>query len=113
MTARLGLPDVDTVATWAQDVLPAAVLHLAALQSAVAGRLASTVQIAPLLPPPATNGAPDVDLLTSAEAAAVLKVSRKWLYRHAHRLPFARRLSRHELRFSRRGLEEHLARCRA
>src|SRR3990172_1692446 len=39
-------------------------------------------------------------LLPAAEAAILLGVSIKWLYRHSKRLPFARQLSRRVLRFS-------------
>ena len=55
--------------------------------------------------------APD-RLLTAPEAAALLQTSVKWVYRTAAagRLPFARHLSPHVLRFSQRGLEMWLAR---
>jgi len=49
------------------------------------------------------------DLLTAPEAAAMLKISPRWLYRHAKTLPFARRLSRKVLRFSRAGIARWLA----
>jgi predicted DNA-binding transcriptional regulator AlpA len=49
------------------------------------------------------------DLLTVDGAAAVLKVSPRWLYRHAPTLPFARKLSRKVLRFSRSGISRWLA----
>jgi len=49
------------------------------------------------------------DLLTVSEAAALLKVTARWLYRHAGKLPFTRRLSRKVLRFSRTGLERWIA----
>lgn len=42
--------------------------------------------------------------LTPKETARLLGVSLHWLYRHAKRLPFARRLSRKCLRFSEAGL---------
>jgi predicted DNA-binding transcriptional regulator AlpA len=45
-------------------------------------------------------------LLTAEEAAAILKVSSRWLYRHAKKLPFTRRLSRKVLRFSEAGLRK-------
>ena len=44
------------------------------------------------------------DLLTVEEAAGMLRVSPRWLYRHAKTLPFARKLSPKVLRFSRSGL---------
>lgn len=51
----------------------------------------------------------EADLLTVDEAAALLRLSRRWLYRHAKTLPFARKLSRKVLRFSRSGLARWLA----
>jgi len=58
------------------------------------------------------RGAPEIAddrLLTPQEAAAVLSVPIPWLYRHAPRLPFTRRLSRKRLRFSELGLRNYLA----
>ena len=49
-------------------------------------------------------------LLAPAEAAGLLRVSVRWLYRHASRLPFTRRLSRKALRFSEAELIRYLAR---
>jgi excisionase family DNA binding protein len=49
------------------------------------------------------------DLLTVDEAAEVLRVSPRWLYRHARHLPFTRKLSRKVLRFSRSGINRWLA----
>lgn len=43
-------------------------------------------------------------LLTVEEAGKLMCVSRRWLYRHADKLPFARRISRKNLRFSEAGL---------
>ncbi len=54
----------------------------------------------------------DGDLLTIDEAASMLRVSPRWLYRHARTLPFSRKLSRKVLRFSRAGAERWLARQR-
>lgn len=51
----------------------------------------------------------DDRLLTPAETAAILGVTPRWLYRHAHRLPFARRLSRKVLRFSEVGTHKYAA----
>jgi hypothetical protein len=47
--------------------------------------------------------------LTADEAAALLKVERKWLYRRANALPFTRRLSRKKLLFSESGLRRWMA----
>jgi predicted DNA-binding transcriptional regulator AlpA len=51
--------------------------------------------------------------LTVRNAARRLKVSKKWLYRHADELPYTRRVSPKVLRFSERGIEEALARQRS
>jgi hypothetical protein len=48
-------------------------------------------------------------LLTVEEAAAALQVSPRWLYRNAKNLPFARKLSRKVLRFSRAGMDRWTA----
>jgi predicted DNA-binding transcriptional regulator AlpA len=48
-------------------------------------------------------------LLTPKETAAVLGVPVRWLYRHYHQLPFARRLSRKLLRFSEIGVRTWIA----
>jgi hypothetical protein len=52
------------------------------------------------------------ELLTVHEAAAMLKVTPRWLYRHAAKVPFSRKLSRKVLRFSRPALLRWLARQR-
>jgi hypothetical protein len=62
--------------------------------------------------PPAQS--PELDRnLTAEEAGAILGVTPRWLYRHAHRLPFTRRLSWKVLRFSERGLTRWAAARRA
>jgi excisionase family DNA binding protein len=66
-------------------------------------------QVAPPMGPPQPVVAPD-RLLTAVQAAAVLGVSKRWLYEHAGRLPFARRLSRRALRFSEAGLRRWINR---
>ena len=43
-------------------------------------------------------------LLTPDQAAEFIGVNRRWLYRHAAKLPFTRRISRKSLRFCERGL---------
>ncbi len=51
------------------------------------------------------NGHGEEDsLLTADEAAPLLNVTVRWLYRRASKLPFTKRLSRRNLRFSRAGL---------
>jgi len=48
-------------------------------------------------------------LLTPEEAGRLLGVTPRWLYRHANRLPFTKRISRKALRFSEVGLQRWLA----
>ncbi len=59
----------------------------------------------PPLSGPSSNG--HERLLTAAQAAERMGISRPWLYKNADRLPFTVRLSRRVL-FSARGLEEWL-----
>jgi len=54
-----------------------------------------------------TNGADR--LLMAEEAAKTLAVSPDWLYRHAKRLPFTRKLGPKMLRFSYQGIQKYLA----
>lgn len=53
---------------------------------------------------PAETKPQDGRWLTAVEAASLLRVTPRWLYRHQKKLPFARRLSRKCLRFSEAGL---------
>ena len=48
-------------------------------------------------------------LLTAEKAAEFLSVSPDWLYRHAHQLPFTRKLGPKMLRFSYQGIQKYLA----
>ncbi len=48
-------------------------------------------------------------LLTPQEAATILGQSVPWLYRHAAKFPFTRRISRRNLRFSEAGLRRWIA----
>ena len=47
-------------------------------------------------------------LLTITEAAALLKTTKDWLYRHWGELPFTVRLSPRQLRFSAKGIERYI-----
>jgi predicted DNA-binding transcriptional regulator AlpA len=54
--------------------------------------------------------APEKDrLLSPKEAAEILGQDVRWLYRHANELPFTRRISRKNLRFSEAGLRRWIA----
>ena len=105
------LQDPQRVAEVPAEHVPALLCQLSVLQTALAARLAAG-------PPaqqgngPAPSPAPD-RLLTVAEAAALLRASPKYLYRHHKRLPFARPLGRRMLRFSEAGLQKWLAQKRA
>lgn len=89
------------------SVVPSLMAQTAALQVALAARLAGISSHSDV---PATAHQPEAEhLLTPTEAAALLGVTVTWLYRHASRLPFTRRLSRKALRFSEAGLRRWLA----
>jgi hypothetical protein len=56
-----------------------------------------------------STGTEQDNLLNSEQAAAIIGVSSRWLFRHAAKLPFTRRISRKNLRFSEAGLRRWLA----
>jgi len=96
----------DRVEKCPAEIIPALLGALAGLQMSLLAQL-----LARGLPPtPAPRTLPDPDrLLTAVEVAPMLKVSPRWLYRHAGKLPFTKRLSRKALRFSELGLQRYLA----
>lgn len=49
-------------------------------------------------------------LMTAGEAAKLLQVSERWLYKHADRLPYAVRLSENVVRFSQQKIQEEIQR---
>jgi excisionase family DNA binding protein len=59
-----------------------------------------------------TNGPQTDRLLSASEVARRLGVSRRYVYDHADRFPFTRRLGSGTVRFSECGLERWLARQR-
>jgi hypothetical protein len=77
------------------------ITRLSSLQTALAARL---IRIPTNLNQNESLPEGEDELLTTADAAKLLNVSEDWIYRRADRLPFARRLSRKALRFSRVGL---------
>ena len=99
LARRVPLEALDQVAV---EDLPAVVLYLAALQSAAAARLTA----APRPVPVSRNGSEA--LLDVREAAARLNLSVDWLYRHAKKLRFTRRVGR-AVRFDSAGLARWLA----
>src|SRR5262245_53269208 len=75
--------------------------RLAALQTALVARLKNrSFEAAPY-----EQG--NDDCLDIREAAKLLRMSPSWLYRHAARLPFARRVGRRTLRFSAAGIRKY------
>jgi hypothetical protein len=82
------------------DRIPTLLAQLAALQTVLAARLIATPGSAEA----EVHKGEHEELLRPEEAADLLSVSVKWMYRHANGLPFTRRLSRKALRFSKAGL---------
>jgi predicted DNA-binding transcriptional regulator AlpA len=97
----------ERVADVPLSAVPQLLAQIAAIQATLAARLArASVES----DESARTQAPESErLLAPLEAAALLGVTVSWLYRHAGRLPFARRLSRKALRFSESGLRRWLA----
>jgi helix-turn-helix protein len=113
IAAMMTLPDFNPL-TVPADQIPAALVALAAQQSELAAQ-AAALAARLLTPTPASEAAADEadHLLTTVEAAAILRRSVKWLYRHQKNLPFARKLSERSWVFSEQGLRRWLARQRA
>lgn len=84
---------------------------VASLRAVVAVESPPLSSPAPVNAAPASSAPPwsEGDVLTIDEAASMVKLSKRWLYRHAKALPFARKLSRKVLRFSRAGITRWLA----
>ncbi len=91
MAANLTLPDAGE---FAFEDIPPAIAQLAGLQTALSARLIIERQD----PVPEEE---DV-ILDVEETAALLKISKQWLYMKSKNLPFTRRIG-NRLRFSKRG----------
>jgi hypothetical protein len=89
MNGPLNLPDPSAIATVPQEHLPALLVHLAALQAAVAARLAKDKRDE-LDPPPRAPVEPD-RRLRAKEAAVIIGCSVRWLRQHGQSLPSYRR----------------------
>jgi len=91
------------------DVIPRILGELEVLRAGLLVRLITHPATA--TPPGGANtkSQPLDRLLSPTEAAALLKVTTRWLYRHHRSLPFTKRLSRRALRFSEEGLRRWLA----
>jgi predicted DNA-binding transcriptional regulator AlpA len=96
------LSDPERVDDLEPAAIPAIVGELETLRARLWVRLQAAQ--APAVAAPSSNGEAD-HLLTAKEAAPLLGVAPRWMYRHADDLPFARRLTGGTLRFSARGLE--------
>jgi predicted DNA-binding transcriptional regulator AlpA len=82
--------------------IPSIVAELTAQQAAILTALGIlTTRIVVQQPVPAETGD---RLLTADEVAEALGVTKRWVQRRARRLPFARRLSEHAVRYSEGGL---------
>jgi hypothetical protein len=99
-------PEVDrfievldlTIAATPQEDLPALITVLSAKAAAAAARILSAPRVGDV-----DHKGPDGNVPVH-DAARRLGVSPDWLYKNAHRLPFALRIGR-RLLFSARGLE--------
>jgi predicted DNA-binding transcriptional regulator AlpA len=97
----------ERVADMPLPAVPSLLAEIARLQASLVARLErAPIETAEPVPVQALESE---RLLAPPEAAALLGVTVSWLYRHARRLPFARRLSRKALRFSEPGLRRWLA----
>lgn len=96
--------DPERIGNVAPDALPALIGEAESLRALLWARLQTAP--APAAPAPASNGTGPDRLLTADQAAELLGVDRRWMYRHKAKLPFTRKLSEGTLRFSSRGLEK-------
>jgi Helix-turn-helix domain len=96
------LPDFDPASLPAEQI-PAVLIQLAGLQTALAVRLMAAPAPAP------QTAALDDEMLTTDEAAKLLRRAPSWIYRNAHKLPFVKRLSQRSMLHSKKGVERYLA----
>jgi predicted DNA-binding transcriptional regulator AlpA len=92
------------------DRIPSLVVELASEQSvlsALQGALSARLLVSQLSA--ATRESSGERLLTAEEVATVLGVTRRWVQRRARRLPFARRISDHAIRYSECGLKRWMS----
>jgi predicted DNA-binding transcriptional regulator AlpA len=91
------------------DRIPGLLAQIAAEQSALAAL--QTALAARLVTAPDSGTRPEAGdrLLTAADVATALGVTVRWVQRRARRLPFARKLSEHAIRYSEAGLRRWMA----
>ena len=100
----------DRITSIPTQNIPGILGELEALRVRLLLRLITqSVAAATLAAGPDETSQPTDRLLKPAEAAALLKVTTRWLYRHHRPLPFTRKLSRRLLRFDEAGLHRWLA----
>ena len=85
-----------------REVVPQLLVLFAKLQRALATRMMSVASYENGTKRPAATESDE--WLTTDQAAVLMKVNKKWLYRHKKELPFCRRLSRRKLLFSKAGI---------
>lgn len=87
-----------------KELVPAVLVALGSIQ----GRLTTRLLESTASPPPLDDSSNQDRLMTAEETARILGVTVRWIYRHAGRLPFTKRLSRKALRFSEFGLRRYV-----
>lgn len=96
--------DPDQAASVSVVEIPALLVQIASIQAILLSRLAVSSNGAKTQGPPA-----DDRFLTAEEAAPIMNVTPRWMYRKARSLPFTRRINRKTLRFSEQGLRRYMA----
>jgi hypothetical protein len=93
------------------DALAGLTARCAAVQAALAAaQVAVFMDVKATLRRPNGEVPADDRMLLPAEAAALLRRKRRWIYRNADRLPFVRRISRKSLLCSENGIKRWLER---
>jgi hypothetical protein len=112
----VAIPELDRIAAnprclagLSRSAIAGLLVRSAVVQSALTAALAT----ADSREQPVAIAEDDDRMLTPDEAAVMLRRSRQWIYRNAHRLPFVRRISRKSLLCSETGMKQWLASRRA
>lgn len=103
------IADPRRVAELTPSEAATALVELAGLQAAVAGRLRAGAEDGAHVVPALEGDR----LLTAEDVAGRLNRSVAWVYRQSRQWPFTRRLTRRTVRFSEAGLQRFLAQRRA
>jgi len=100
----------SSVAEIPPDKIPALVAELASQQSTLSAlQGALTARLLVSQASDATQDESKDRLLTAEGVAATLGVTKRWVQRRARRLPFARRISDHAIRYSESGLRRWMS----